>query len=98
MAIFGLPGPGNFLPLASGRTEIGLNVALSSNYSVNDNAREAIILDGETTRFTLAARHALSPRLEVGVKIPYLIQGGGFLDAFIESYHSTFGFPQGGRH
>jgi hypothetical protein len=31
------------------------------------------------------------------VEIPFLVLGGGFLDSFIEGYHSTFGFPQGGR-
>lgn len=97
VSIFGLPGPGNFLLMEPGRTELGLNAVLSSNYTKNDNARESIILDGETTRFTLMVRHGLSPRFEVGVKIPYIIQGGGFLDSAIESYHSAFGFPQGGR-
>ncbi len=95
--IYGLPGSGNFLLLTPGRTEAGISVALSSNYAVNDSLHERIILDGETTRLVFAARHALFPRLEMGVRIPYIIQGGGFLDGFIEGYHSTFGFPQGGR-
>jgi hypothetical protein len=97
VSIYGLPGAGNFLLMEPGRTEIGLNTALSSNYTKNDNARESIVLDGETTRFTLMVRRGLAPRFEVGVKLPYSIQGGGFLDSSIESYHSVFGFPQGGR-
>jgi hypothetical protein len=76
---------------------VGLNVALSSNYTVNENSREHITLDGETTRFTVAARYGLFPRLELGVKIPYISHSGGFLDGFIESYHGAFGFPNGGR-
>jgi hypothetical protein len=95
--IYGLPGAGNFRLLAPGQTEVGMNMALSSNHAVDSNARESIVLDGETTRFTFVARHAFSPRLEAGIRIPFLIQGGGFLDGFIESYHSAFGFPQGGR-
>jgi len=97
VSIYGLPGAGNFLLLAPGRTEVGMNVALSSNYAVDKNLREQITIDGETTRFTFAARHGLLPRLEVGVAIPYIIHGGGFLDGFIESFHSAFGFSQGGR-
>jgi hypothetical protein len=31
------------------------------------------------------------------MEIPFLILGGGFLDGFIENYHSTFGFPNAGR-
>jgi hypothetical protein len=95
--IYGLPGTGNAALLPQGRTEVGLNVALSSNYAVNENSREDILLDGETTRFTVAARYGLLPRLEIGVKIPYISHSGGFLDGFIESYHSAFGFPNGGR-
>ena len=95
--IYGLPGAGNALLLPEGRTELGLNAVVSSNHSVDDYPREYIILDGETTRFTLMARHGLLPRLEVGVKIPYISHGGGFLDGPIESFHSAFGLPQGGR-
>ena len=97
VSIFGLPGAGNFFLLEPGRTEFGLNSVLSSNYTKNDNARESIILDGETTRFTLRMRHGLAPRFEIGLKIPYITQSGGFLDGAIESYHNAFGFPQGGR-
>jgi hypothetical protein len=95
--IYGLPGTGNAAVLPQGRTEVGLNVALSNNYTVNENSREHIILDGETTRLTVAARYGLFPRLELGVKIPYVSHSGGFLDGFIESYHGAFGFPNGGR-
>lgn len=95
--IYGLPGTGNAVLLPQGRTEVGLNVALSSNYAVNEDSQERITLDGETTRFTVTARYGLLPRLEIGVKIPYISHSGGFLDNFIEGYHSTFGFPNGGR-
>lgn len=97
ISIFGLPGVGNFIILEPGRTELGLNAILSSNYTKNDGVRDAIILDGETTRFTLRVRYGLAPRFEVGLKIPYITQSGGFLDGSIESYHGAFGFPQGGR-
>lgn len=97
ISIFGLPSPGNFLLLPAGATEVGMNAVLSSNFATDENLREQAILDGETTRFTLTVRHALSQGLEFGIKAPYIIQGGGFLDSFIEDYHSTFGFPQGGR-
>jgi len=76
---------------------VNLTAVLSNNYTVHDNAREEIILDGETTVATITARHGLFPRFEVGVKIPYVSHSGGFLDSFIDSYHRTFGFREGGR-
>lgn len=97
IGIYGLPGIGNFLLLPAGATEVGMNVALSNNFVTDENQREQILLDGETTRFTLTVRHAFSQGLEFGIKIPYIVQGGGFMDNFIEEYHSIFGFPEGGR-
>jgi hypothetical protein len=97
IGIYGLPGIGNFLLLPAGATEVGMNAALSNNFATNENQREHIILDGETTRFTLTMRHAFSQGLEFGIKVPYIVQGGGFMDNFIEEYHRTFGMPQGDR-
>lgn len=95
--IYGLPHdtsaditpPGTFL--------ISTNQDLSSNYTVNKTTREQITLDGETYRLAFAARYGIAPRFEAGVEIPYLIQGGGFLDSFVIDWHNTFGLPQGGR-
>lgn len=95
--IYGLPGAGNAVPLSPGRTEVGWNVALSSNHLVHENSGEYLLLDGETTRFTVAARYGLLPRLEIGAKIPYISHSTGFLDGFIDGYHGIFGFPDGGR-
>lgn len=97
ISLFGLPGPGHYLVLPPGQTEIGLDTVLSSNYATDQNIHEQVTIDGETTRFTVTARRTVFPRLEIGLKIPYIVQGGGFLDGFIENYHDAFGFPQGGR-
>jgi len=55
------------------------------------------ILDGETLRTVLNARVGLRPGLEVGVELPFLSHGGGFLDGTIDSFHSRFSLPEGGR-
>lgn len=95
--IFGLPPMGEAQVLAPGRKEVRLSLDLASNYVKTAAANESLLLDGETTRFGLALRYGIMPNLEAGLEIPYLIQGGGFLDGFIIDYHNTFGFPQGGR-
>jgi hypothetical protein len=95
--IFGLPSIGEAPILYRGKSEAGLTVDLTNNYASDSNNRERILLDGESTRFTLSGRYGLGRELEVGLEIPYVIQGGGFLDSFIENYHSAFGFPNGGR-
>lgn len=95
--IYGLPHDTTATIVPSGTAQIALNQDLSSNYSVGSNAQERITLDGELYRATVAVRYGLAKGWEVGVEVPYLSQGGGFLDHFIINWHDTFGLPQGGR-
>lgn len=55
------------------------------------------ILDGETLRTVLNARVGLTPGLEIGVELPFLTHSSGFLDGFIDSFHSRLSLPEGGR-
>src|SRR5438093_3931133 len=57
----------------------------------------AFILDGETLRTTLRARVGIVPRLEACVEAPFLSQGRGFMDSYIDSFHERFHLPDGGR-
>lgn len=95
--IYGLPRDTSAGITPAGKYHTALNQDLSSNYTVNSNQREQITLDGETYRLAFAARYGISPGWEVGVEIPYIFQGGGFLDSFVIDWHNTFGLPQGGR-
>jgi hypothetical protein len=94
---FGLPSIGEASLLGPGKADARFIVDLANNYVEDQNPRESILLDGESTRLSLDARYGIKRDWEIGVVIPYVIQSGGFLDGFIENYHSTFGFPQGGR-
>ncbi len=95
--IYGLPHDTGADIAPAGTFHTSLNQDLSSNYTVHSTAREQITLDGETWRTTFAARYGIAPRWEVGVEIPYVWQGGGFLDNFIIDWHKAFSLPQGGR-
>ena len=95
--IYGLPSTGaaNVTPLSS--MDIKLVFDLSNNYINDEAGRERMVLDGESYRWMFVGRYGIAKGIEVGVEIPYIVQGGGFLDGFIEGYHNTFGFPQGLR-
>lgn len=95
--IYGLPHDTSADIVPPGAFHVVLNQDLSSNYSVNSSAREQITLDGETYRSTFSARYGIAPRWEAGIEIPYLLQGGGFLDSVVINWHNTFGLSQGGR-
>ena len=95
--IYGLPPIGDASVLPARKADVRLIADLANNYVKDSNPRESILLDGESTRISLDARYGIARGFEVGVTVPYIILSGGFLDGFIDGYHSTFGFPQGGR-
>ncbi|MFH1029210.1 MAG: DUF3187 family protein, partial [Pseudomonadota bacterium] len=95
--IFGLPAQSDAALTPAGRVTATLTQDIASSYTLNKTAREQIVLDGESYRWTLAASYGLGQRFEAGIEIPYVLDGGGFLDSFIIEWHKTFGLPQGGR-
>ena len=95
--IYGLPHDTGADIVPPGKVHFSLNQDISSNYTFSNSAREQVILDGEFYRMTLAARYGVASLWEVGIEIPYVQQGGGFLDDFVINWHDTFGLPQGGR-
>jgi hypothetical protein len=95
--IFGLPSIGEASVVPSQKADLRLIVDLANNFVNDKTANESIVLDGESTRLSLDARYGIAKNFEVGLTIPYIIEGGGVTDGFIDWYHSTFGFPAGGR-
>ncbi|MEE9936731.1 MAG: DUF3187 family protein [Deltaproteobacteria bacterium] len=97
VAIYGLPAAASGRVLARGEAFLGLTLDLANHYTTGRNGFENLVLDGESLRVMLSGRYGLGRRAEAGVEIPLWIVGGGFLDSFIDSYHTAFGFPGGGR-
>ena len=95
--IFGLPAAEDARILAQGRTSLLVATDMANNFAADSTTRENILLDGESYRFTLGLRYGLTDGLEAGIDMPFVGQGGGFLDGFIVGWHSFFGLPQGGR-
>lgn len=97
ISIYGLPAIGEAKVAAKSQGTLRLTLDQASNYVNESNAGESLLLDGESTRLTISGRYGIGRQVELGIDIPFLIIGGGFLDNFLENYHSTFGFPNGGR-
>jgi hypothetical protein len=95
--IFGLPAETTAGISPAGHGVFSLTQDIASEYTASATANEQIVLDGESYRWTLAARYGIRDRFEVGIDVPYVLYGGGFLDGFISDWHSTFNFPGGGR-
>ncbi|NVN92596.1 MAG: DUF3187 family protein [Desulfuromonadales bacterium] len=95
--IFGLPAESSSAITPPGRLRLRLSMDVASEYTTHSSNGEQITLDGESYRWVLAAHYGISERFDVGIEIPYVLYGGGFLDGFITDWHSAFGLPQGGR-
>jgi len=96
-SIYGLPSESSATITPPGKLMVSLTQDIASSFSNNSNDREQISLDGESYRWTVAARYGFGERFEAGIEIPYILYGGGFLDSFIVEWHKTFGLPQVGR-
>jgi len=91
-----LPSRAKVLP--TGALELRVDSAYSNLYERETNATYDINLDMELWRLAYVVNYGFAPNWEVGLEIPTLHFDGGFLDGFIQDYHNTFGFPNGGRN
>lgn len=86
-----------YLEKASLEDSFLISLSHSSTYVVQRSKSWTIDMDMEITEFNLRYRKIIEDTLEVGFNIPVIIFSSGFMDGFLELYHSTFGFPDYGR-
>lgn len=68
------------------------------NVSLNQQAHnESLQLDAELQRWQFTVAKPLNQNWSVRIELPYLRISGGQLDSFIQSWHRTFGLPNGNR-
>lgn len=97
VSIYGIPSESSATVAPAGKLAVSLVQDIASIFTHNSNDREKIVLDGESYRWTVAARYGIGGRFEAGIEIPYILYGGGFLDSFIIDWHNAFSLPQVGR-
>ena len=59
--------------------------------------RSRFIIDGEEVQLEPYLRFAITDSLQVGMAFPFVEQGGGVMDEYIEIFHRSVGVTQGGR-
>lgn len=94
---FALPALGQSNVLGASQSTFAADYDLTSEYYTDTKGLESIVVDGETSAFALTWRQGIGHDLEFSARLPVLIVGGGFLDNFIQSWHKTFGLPNGNR-
>lgn len=93
--LLGLPSQRNAAPVDG--WGLDLHTSIASHYVLDLTDDEGLLQDGETLRFALDARFALSDRWEVALEVPWLQQSGGNLDSLINGWHDLWGMSDGGR-
>lgn len=60
-------------------------------------SQESLLFDGETQTLVLRAGRRIGRRLSLGLEVPWISHGGGFLDRFIDAWHDGLGLDPGIR-
>lgn len=95
--IYGLPAETRSAIIPAGHGQFSLTQDIASIYTKSSTSDEQILLDGELYRWTISGRYGLTDNLELGLELPIVLNGGGFLDGFIVDWHKLWRLPQGGR-
>lgn len=97
VAIHGLPRATGYTVAAPGEWHAGLQLDYTSHYTAQSAPGEMLLFDGETTRAAVVLKRGFAGRWQASVEIPFVDHSGGFADGFIDDFHDTFGFADGGR-
>jgi hypothetical protein len=86
-----------YLEKAEMESSMSYSLSHSSTYTVQSSGRWIMNLDMEITELNFRYKRIFNDFIEIGLDIPVIYTGGGFMDGFLESYHDTFGFNDYGR-
>ena len=76
----------------------GVDLYWGSTAIMQERGDEALLVDAETREARLTVQSSLThTRFAWQLQLPYRYTGGGSLDSFIDSWHDTFGLPDGAR-
>jgi hypothetical protein len=78
-----------YLERALPETSFSASLSHSSVYTVQNSGEWVIDMDMEITEFNLRYKHYIESIGELGIDLPFLVFGGGFLDGFLETYHDV---------
>lgn len=97
VGVFGIPRAQGTDILGPGNTHWAATLDLASHFQASAQGNEIVVFDGETARFAIQARYGITEKWNVGVEVPWIHHGPGFLDHLIIEWHDVWGFPQRGR-
>jgi hypothetical protein len=91
------PLPSSALQAYSESLGIELLQTYSSIYEFDALPDGKLLVDMELYSLNLKLTRAFTSKTELALTVPLYYAYDGFMDSFLRDYHSTFGFPNGGR-
>ncbi len=86
-----------YLEKASLENSFSISISHSSVYTVESSGEWLISLDMEITEINIRYKRIIKDFIEFDIDVPALYLSDGFMDGFLESYHSAFDFSDYGR-
>lgn len=91
------------LPIESAQTlnqnqyETFFQTAFSNVFELEVSGTTVLRFDMEMWRQALTFKYGITDNIETGIELPFIINGGGFLDGSLNWYHDFWGLPNSGR-
>ncbi len=87
-----------YLEKAAIEDSLSASFSYSSVYLVKESSEWSVGLDMEIAELNFKFKKIIEDFIELGIEAPVLSFNSGFMDDFLNVYHSAFAFPDYGRH
>ncbi|MGA1824818.1 MAG: DUF3187 family protein [bacterium] len=91
------PMPGSSRSIPRNSLKATLVIDYSSVFLDAQSEEWLLLIDLEMTVVDISLEYGLTTWLSFSVDMPFVSMNSGFLDGFLETYHTTFDFPNYGR-
>ncbi|VAW66522.1 hypothetical protein MNBD_GAMMA11-1235 [hydrothermal vent metagenome] len=95
--IYGLPLASSAQLLQKNQSRWISSLNISNTLNSQSGANDSLLIDVETAQLNLLFDYSFKADWMVRFQLPFIKHSGGVLDSAIDSYHQTFGFPEGLR-
>jgi len=83
--------------LRRGQIETIAHTTFSNLFDLSTTGNTLLDTDMELWRTAFVLGYGFGRHVDIRVELPFITTSGGFLDGFVQNFHHTFGFPNGGR-
>lgn len=95
--VYGIPPIDTEMNYNPGSISMALTLDYVNNAQWAQQGSEELFIDGETQTWQISLRYVITPRMEVGLDVPFIRHFNGVFDGFIHDWHEFFNLPNNHR-